>query len=302
MSKHQQTPGTHHAFRRRFTLTVALLTAVLVGAVAGAAQAADAAPPHFQALQTKLIRDGFDRNVIEKLYKSHSVQFDMKSVSLYFVYQESKLNYDQFLSRSSIMNARKYMKTHREALLRAEQRYRVDAEIITAIILVETRLGTFWGNRSVFNTLSSIAALSEPAVRNALWQNIAGSSRYSRTRFNEKAIQKARWAYNEIRAFLRYAAAENLNPLAVNGSFAGAMGIPQFMPSNALTLARDGNDDGRVNLFDHADAIMSVAHYLKYHGWRPGLNHESAGKVIYAYNHSSYYVDTILKAAALLKG
>jgi membrane-bound lytic murein transglycosylase B len=90
--------------------------------------------------------------------------------------------------------------------------------------------------------------------------------------------------------------------LSVTGSYAGAVGIAQFMPSNILLHGQDGNQDGHIDLFDHADAITSIASYLKYYGWQPGMTGEPAGKVIYHYNRSPYYVDTILKAAKLLKG
>ena len=80
------------------------------------------------------------------------------------------------------------------------------------------------------------------------------------------------------------------------------MGISQFMPSNALTLAQDGNQDGKVDLFNHADAIMSVARYLEHHGWKPGIDREKAYKVILRYNYSRYYANTVLEIAAKLKG
>ena len=88
--------------------------------------------------------------------------------------------------------------------------------------------------------------------------------------------------------------------MGVTGSYAGAMGISQFMPSNALKLARDGNGDGRTDLFDHADAISSVASYLKHYGWRPDQSEKQAYKVLLRYNYSRYYANTILKVAGLL--
>ena len=59
-----------------------------------------------------------------------------------------------------------------------------------------------------------------------------------------KAPKKAKWAYAELKAFIKYVEREGLDPSSINGSYAGAMGIAQFMPSNALTLAKDGNQDG----------------------------------------------------------
>ena len=79
------------------------------------------------------------------------------------------------------------------------------------------------------------------------------------------------------------------------------MGIAQFMPSNVLSLAQDGNNDGRIDLFDHADAIMSVASYLSHYGWRPGIDHKAAYRVLLRYNYSKPYANTVLKIADLLK-
>lgn len=74
------------------------------------------------------------------------------------------------------------------------------------------------------------------------------------------------------------------------------------MPSSVFAYARDGNRDGRIDLFDHPDAIASIANYLKAAGWQPGIDRQKASKVIFQYNRSTYYVATILKVADLLKG
>jgi len=257
---------------------------------------------YFKTLQERLVSDGFIAKGIHYLYKQPGVDFDVDGVSLYFVHTESKLNYDQFLDPKPIQNAKNYMLTHKTRLTEAEKNYGVDREVITAIALVETRLGTYTGNRSVFNTLSSMAALGDKNVRNALWKKIESKSKMSLKRYHTKADQKAGWAYKELKAFLNYTAKENVTPLDIIGSYAGAMGICQFMPSNIKTLAKDGNNDGRVDLFDHADAIMSIANYLKHYGWKPGIKSKKAYDVVYRYNHSSYYVKTVLKIADKLKG
>jgi membrane-bound lytic murein transglycosylase B len=73
------------------------------------------------------------------------------------------------------------------------------------------------------------------------------------------------------------------------------------MPSNILALARDGDGDERIDLFNHADAITSIASYLKHYGWHAGIGRKKAYQVIYHYNHSRQYVDTVLKVAERLK-
>ncbi|WP_246556223.1 lytic murein transglycosylase [Desulfonema magnum] len=257
---------------------------------------------YFKSLQAKLISDGFDKARIKKLYSEPRVSFNTKGVSSYFVHSESKLNYGQFLKKSPIRKARRYMKIHKTDLTAAEKAYGVNRRIITAIMLVETRLGTYTGKSSVFNILSTMAALESPKVKAILWKKISNSTHLTNEDFEKKAEKKSGWAYDELKAFLKYTAGEKINPLDIYGSYAGAMGICQFMPSNILTLARDGNNDGRINLFNHADAIMSIASYLNYYGWYPGIDSKKAYEVVYEYNHSQYYVNTILKIAELLKG
>jgi membrane-bound lytic murein transglycosylase B len=194
------------------------------------------------------------------------------------------------------------MQKHQEALTTAEKEQGIAPEIITAILLVETRLGTYIGKRSVLNTLSTMAALEDRQIRSELWQSLPESRRYTESKFEKKADQKAAWAYHELKAFLKYAVSEKIDATAVPGSYAGAMGISQFMPSNVLRLGRDGDADGRINLFTHADAIASIANYLKHYGWHPGLSRKNAYTVLLKYNYSKYYVNTLLNIYDRLKG
>ena len=264
-------------------------------------QAADRST-YFNTLQTRLIKDGFRPAKIRQIYSQADVAFEPKGVSLFFVHRESKLNYDQFTDQPSLDSANAYLQQHGEALSRAEADYGVDKHVITAILLVESRFGKYIGKRSALNTLSTMAALADPSVRKAFWKYMTDKNRISRKRFEQKADRKSKWAYLELKELLKYAAHEGVNPATIKGSYAGAVGLPQFMPSNILKYGGDGDQNGKIDLETHADAVASIAKYLKGHGWRPGLPRSKAKKVIYRYNHSSYYVKTILKIADLLKG
>lgn len=256
----------------------------------------------FEKLKQRLVADGFDPLEIAPIYSQPEVCFEPRKVAPFFVYKEADLNYDQFAAPTYIKKAREYMDRQANHLLAAQKDYGVDPEVIAAIILVETRLGTYIGGSRILNTLSSLAALADSDKRNLLWAEISDTRKLSRKRFEKRALRKSKWAYEELKAFLRYSRREGFDPAEVRGSFAGALGIAQFMPTNILAYARDGNDDGRIDLFDHADAIVSIANYLKHYGWRPGIKRRQAYKVVWEYNHSRYYVDIVLKVAALLKG
>ena len=255
----------------------------------------------FNNLQKMLKMDGFDPEKISALYDRPGVHFDHRSVSLFFMHSESKLNYGQFETPKSVKKAKKYQRSHAESLAKTEKKYGVDKEVITAIILVETRLGEMLGKSLVLNTLSTMAALDDTNARQSLWRLIPADRRLSRERFEQKAEKKSGWAYTELKALLRYAFAEGIDPATIRGSYAGAMGICQFMPSNIDRLAVDGNGDGRIDLFNHDDAIASVANYLKHYGWKPGLDHKKAYKIVRRYNYSRPYAETILTVADLLK-
>ena len=255
----------------------------------------------FDALRQQLAKDGFEAGWIEEIYGGPSVAFDLRGAAIYFRHREATLDYNQFTDAASITKARAYLQKHERALQEAEKTYGVDREVITAILLVETRLGTYKGRRSTLNTLSSLAALDEPWVRDAAWVEMKKTPQLSRARFEQWAKSKSGWAYRELKAFLTYAAREGFEPSEVMGSFAGAFGIAQFMPTSILGYAADGNGDGRVNLFHHEDAIASVGSYLKKNGWRQKMDKDQRFKVIYRYNHSEYYVEAILEIADKLK-
>jgi len=256
---------------------------------------------HFEILEQQLIKDGFDSEKIRTLYDRPEVNFEADGVTVLFTYSEAKVDYNQFSNDWSIGLAKKYMAEHKQELEKTEKAYGVDKRVITAILLVESGLGRTVGTRSALNTLSTLAALMYPDVRSEFYTMIPEAKRTPRREFEKSAKRKSKWAYAELKAFLEYAYKEGFDPAEISGSFAGAMGLAQFMPSSILAYGQDGDDDGIIDLHTHADSMASIANYLKRHGWRPGISRKKAEKVIYHYNHSEYYVKAILKIASRLK-
>jgi membrane-bound lytic murein transglycosylase B len=286
---------------RYLSAVMSVVGSLLLVMLAAGAMAQDP-KTFFDELQKRLIADGFAPQRITQIYQSDQVFFESRGVSAYFLHNEATLNYKKMTKPNWINEARAYMKENRQALDQAEVKYGVDPDIITAIILVETKFGRYLGNRSIINILSTMASLTQPEPREYLWGQLPVEKRYERNKYDQKADQKADWAYNELKAFLTYTEQHGIDAITVVGSYAGAVGIAQFMPSNIIAYGQDGNGDGRIDLFDDADAIFSIASYLKHYGWQPGIDRQKAYKVVFNYNHSSYYVDTILEIADLLKG
>jgi membrane-bound lytic murein transglycosylase B len=228
----------------------------------------------FSSVKKRLITDGFNPTKINRLYSRPQVFFEADGVTILFTYQEAKVDYGQFTNDWSIRKAKQYMQNHEDDLIRTEKVFGVDRKIITAILLVETGLGASVGTRSTLNTLSTLAALMDPVVRERFWDQIPDSKKISRKKFEKKAADRSKWAYKELKAFLKYA---------------------------ILAYGKDGNNDGTVDMLNHADSMASIANYLKSHGWRSGQSRKKAEKVIFHYNHSTYYVNTILKISQRLK-
>ncbi len=137
-----------------------------------------------------------------------------------------------------------FWKDHAAQLARARRIYGVPEEIIVAIIGVETFYGRNTGRWRVIDALATLAFDYPP---------------------------RAPFFRSELENYLLFARAMELDVFALKGSYAGAIGIPQFMPGSYLRYAVDFDGDGVTDLQGNAsDAIGSVANYLRRHGWRPG--------------------------------
>ena len=284
---------------RLIIVIILLIAGDLMAAESGAAVESSKKP--LLSVQKRLIADGFDPTKITRLYSRPQVSFEADGVIVLFTYREARVDYGQFTNDWSIRKAQQYIQDYDADLTRIENAYGVDKKVITAILLVETGLGASVGTRPALNTLSTMAALNDPMVRSQLWDLIPNSRKISRKKFERRATARSKWAYNELKALLKYSAREGVDPVSIPGSFAGAVGVAQFMPTSILAYGKDGNDDGMIDMLNHADSMASIANFLKSHGWRPGQSRKKAAKIIYHYNHSDYYVDTILKISSSLK-
>lgn len=149
----------------------------------------------------------------------------------------------KFITLDNVQNGVVFWNQYEDALNRAWQVYGVPPEIIVGIIGVETRWGRVMGKTRILDALATL------------------SFNYPR---------RAEYFSGELETFLLMARDEQDDPLNLKGSFAGAMGYGQFMPSSYKQYAVDFSGDGHINLWDPVDAIGSVANYFKAHGWVKG--------------------------------
>ena len=157
---------------------------------------------------------------------------------------------ERFIESRRIDAGTQFWQTYQSDLARAEQTYGVPAEMIVGIIGVETFYGQNMGNYRVLDALTTLT-LNFPAS-------------------HPRAAERQAFFKSELGYFL--AQAHHQGDASITGSFAGAMGWPQFMPSSAAKFAVDFDGDGRIDLRNSpVDAIGSVANYFKQHGWQPQM-------------------------------
>jgi membrane-bound lytic murein transglycosylase B len=190
-------------------------------------------------------RNGFDVESLKRTFAQVEVRPSI--LAAMSKPAERTLTWDEyrarFLTERRIARGLETSREQAEALGRASPSG-VPAEVILAIVGVETFYGENTGSHRVIDALSTLA-FDYPR----------------RSEFFRK----------ELEQYLILARDESLDPLVPRGSYAGAMGIPQFMPSSVMRYAVDGDGDGHRDLWnDWADVFASVGNYLKEHGWRPG--------------------------------
>ncbi|MBD9479160.1 lytic murein transglycosylase B [Pseudoxanthomonas sp. PXM02] len=166
-----------------------------------------------------------------------------------------------FLTQTRIDGGRKFIAAHRDELTRVEQQYGVPAEVIVSIIGVETNYGGFTGRHKVLDALYTLAF------------------RYPRSGDPARAAYEHRreqFFRDELAQLFALGREEKLDIASLTGSYAGAMGLGQFMPSSYREFAVDGNGDGRRDLFTtYPDIFASIANYFRKKGgerggWVPG--------------------------------
>lgn len=178
---------------------------------------------------------------------------------------------ESFVGRASRERARRFMHEHARILARVQGHFGVPASLIGAIVWMETNFGSYCGRHDVFNVFyTCLVALED----------------------------RRAWAAQELAAYLYYCFITSSDPHGIKGSYSGAFGYGQFMPTSFMAYAVDYDGDGIARHDSWPDVLASIAQYLKRHGFsaleRSYEKNSKNWRAIYAYNHSHVYVANVL--------
>ncbi|MEO6422894.1 MAG: lytic murein transglycosylase B [Candidatus Nitrotoga sp.] len=198
-----------------------------------------------QFIDEMVVKHQFKRDELDQIFQR--AQYRQTAINLISAPAASK-PWSQyraaFINKKHVSDGLRFWQNHINALQRAEKEYGVPQEMIVAVIGVETNYGR---NTGRFNSLDTLTTLSFDYPR------------------------RADFFRNELEQYLLLTREQKFEPSTLQGSYAGALGIPQFMPSSYRKYAVDFNNDGEINLLkDPEDSIGSVANYFKQFGWKIG--------------------------------
>lgn len=226
------------------------ITSVLSLMLASHACAADPRSFEDQTLISDFISEmvkehQFDQTALTNLFKEAQLQQNILDAIARPA--EGKPWYDYrpiFVNRERVRGGVLFWNEHAKILDDVAAEYQVPPEILVAIVGVETRYGKHKGNYPVIDALSTLAFAYPP---------------------------RAKFFRSELKHYLLMAREEKFDPLSLKGSYAGAMGMPQFIPSSFRSYAVDFDKSGQRDLWDSVpDVLGSIGNYFKRHGWKAG--------------------------------
>lgn len=259
----------------------------------------------FKPVVDKMIKRGVDTNFINHLLQSQNTQFNDKYVKINVTGFLGKPDYSKHYNSTAVSKSKSFLNDNIDILKNAENEYGVPKEVITSILYLETRHGGYLGYHHIPSVYLSTAMANQPEYIKMNKKELRRKFKGNKSELPEldkkiekRAEKKANWALNQLVALEIVDTLLPVPVLELEGSWAGAFGISQFLPESYVKWAVDGNDDNVVNLFEVEDAVFSVANYLKTNGW--GETKKEKRAAVFHYNNSTAYVNAVLKLAELI--
>ncbi len=257
----------------------------------------------FAPVIERLEKRGVTPAFVDMLMREPKVKFEESFVKINVAGYLKKADYSHNYNEYSIKQNKEFLALNDSLLRVCEERMGVPKEVISSVMWVETKHGKYLGKYNVASAYLSLALAVQPENiqknKDALRTDHADKTKKELEELDQKiearAKKKSSWAVDQLVALEKMQAVSPVPVAELYGSWAGAFGLSQFLPSSYLSWAKDGNGDGKINLYEVSDALFSIANYLKVNGW--GDSEKAQRKAVYHYNNSNDYVDAVLTLA-----
>ena len=246
-------------------------------------------------LAKRLQEQGVEEQIIRKLYADTRMPV-RTFVPFSLAPKEPASIYAGFLKERFSRLGADFIRQNKPTFDAMHRTYRVPPEIVASIIVIESQAGRYTGKHPILYRLSRIATTNAP---DNLQKNFHEHRRNDASVTFEQVAARGLYLEQtflpEIIALVDIAKRNSVDPLTMKGSRAGAFGLPQFLPTTFLRFGIDGNKDGIVTLHNEIDAVWSTAHFLSHLGLKDETPEEEKRKILWHYNKSHNYIDTVLK-------
>lgn len=273
-----------------------------VAARAEKSRRVDQVEPDWSYAEKKLRQAGLKSQFIKKL-KSGYVPDEFNNVLELNVllYLRKVDHHGPQVTDEAVERVHEFIAGNKAAIEEAEKTHKVPGTVIASLLWMESRYGENLGRFHVASVFLDLVQAARPDVIEDLRENGVPrfSDRPSRKDLKKipgRAKKKAAWALGELKALQKIFLKHGASALAFRGSFAGAYGMPQFLPSSYSRYAQSFEGKKAPDLTDASDAIMSVANYLRANGWRSSRP-KSHVRALMNYNNSRDYANAILRIA-----
>lgn len=254
----------------------------------------------------KAVSKHYSKEELRKIVEESLQPDELTEKNLAFIYSplsikkqaEDHTGYlDKLINDETVKNGIDFFNKYKDLFCETYSETKVEPSDIIGILNWESKLGLVTGEQKIIRIFAaqyfSGEKINDGLVKSGEYKKDgamsveAGKKRVERLKKN---------AFSNFKALLIQAKEKNFDPLEVKGSWAGAIGFPQFMPAS-MKFAKDGNGDGKIDLFVMEDAIASVANYLKLHGY----SEKGSVAAFKAYNNDKIYAEGVKKYSDLVK-
>ena len=250
----------------------------------------------------KAASKGVDSTFLASVIASEDASFVKKTVRINVTNYAYTPDYSNHYNAKAVKKVKSFLKEHDSLLTAVEKKHKVSKEVVASILWIESRCGKITGKYHVPSVYLSLVLADEPEYVQQSYDKVVSDNKYTKKQkdsvkrlIKKRAARKSKWAIKELKALQEIDKRGIMDVNALNGSWAGAFGYPQFLPSSYNRLAIDGNGDGLIDLYSFEDASHSIANYLSKNGWSTSTKKQR--KAVHSYNNSDAYVNAVFTLA-----